>query len=361
MGFVFYDTETTGVDTSFDQILQFGAIKADDNLDEIDRFEIRCRLLPWVVPSPGALRVTGVTPDMLNDASLPSHYEMMCQIEDRLENWSPAIFAGYNSISFDEELLRQAFFQTLRSPYLTNTHGNARFDILTAARACSVFAPNAIAVPIGDNGKPSFRLELLAAANGYILENAHDALADVGATIFVAKLIKERAPEVWDQLKLTSRKADVLALLEREEVLFQTEFYFNNEYSSVVTRCGQNPEYDAQVATFDLSNNPDPYVDLSVEALVDVLNGSPKVIRSVRANAQPILMPYEGSKPNLREPEITETVLRERAQRIRPALQFQENVGRALTLRFADREPSPYPEKQIYDGFPGYDDQRLMT
>ncbi len=27
MGFVFYDTETTGIDTSFDQILQFAAIR----------------------------------------------------------------------------------------------------------------------------------------------------------------------------------------------------------------------------------------------------------------------------------------------------------------------------------------------
>ncbi len=60
MSFVFYDTETTGTDTWFDQILQFAAIKTDADLNELDRFEIRCRLLPHVVPSPGAMRVTGV-------------------------------------------------------------------------------------------------------------------------------------------------------------------------------------------------------------------------------------------------------------------------------------------------------------
>jgi exonuclease I len=42
--FVFYDTETTGTDTAFDQILQFAAIRTDDNMRELDRFEIRCRL-----------------------------------------------------------------------------------------------------------------------------------------------------------------------------------------------------------------------------------------------------------------------------------------------------------------------------
>ena len=53
MGIVFYDTETTGTDTFFDQILQFAAIHTDVDLNEIDRFEIRCRLLPHVVPGRG--------------------------------------------------------------------------------------------------------------------------------------------------------------------------------------------------------------------------------------------------------------------------------------------------------------------
>ena len=47
MGFVFYDTETTGTDTYFDQILQFAAIKTDHELRELDRFEIRSRRV-WV-------------------------------------------------------------------------------------------------------------------------------------------------------------------------------------------------------------------------------------------------------------------------------------------------------------------------
>ena len=40
MSFVFYDTETTGTKTAFDQILQFGAIRTDHELRELDRFEI---------------------------------------------------------------------------------------------------------------------------------------------------------------------------------------------------------------------------------------------------------------------------------------------------------------------------------
>lgn len=135
MTFVFYDTETTGTDTSFDQILQFGAIRTDDQLNEIDRFEIRCRLLPHVVPAPMALKVTGITPKMLTDPALPSHYEAMRQVHTKLSDWSPSVFVGYNSISFDENLLRQAFYQTLQPIYLTNTGGNTRADMLRIAHA----------------------------------------------------------------------------------------------------------------------------------------------------------------------------------------------------------------------------------
>src|SRR6266851_1359429 len=108
MSFVFYDTETTGTDRTFNQILQFAAIRTDEDLNEIERFDIRCRLLPHVVPSPGAMRVTGVSVAQLTNVELPTHYIMMRAIRDKLLSWSPGLFIGYNSMGFDEHLLRQA-------------------------------------------------------------------------------------------------------------------------------------------------------------------------------------------------------------------------------------------------------------
>ena len=90
MPYVFYDTETTGTEKAFDQILQFAAIKTDDDLNELERFNIRCRLLPHTIPSPGALRVNRVTPAMLTDPALPSHYEAIVQIRSKLLEWLPA-------------------------------------------------------------------------------------------------------------------------------------------------------------------------------------------------------------------------------------------------------------------------------
>src|ERR1017187_10241307 len=144
MPFVFYDNETTGTDTSFDQILQFGAIRTNDDLEIEDStndvINVRCRRLPHVVPSPKALEVTHTSMRILDEAKL-SHYEMMREILDRLDSWSPAIFLGYNSIQFDEKLLRQAFFQNLLPLYRTNTHGCCRGDLMLMAQAAAAYAP----------------------------------------------------------------------------------------------------------------------------------------------------------------------------------------------------------------------------
>jgi exonuclease I len=47
--------------------LQFAAIRTDDALNEIVRFEIRSRLLRYVIPSPRAMQVTDQTIDDLLD------------------------------------------------------------------------------------------------------------------------------------------------------------------------------------------------------------------------------------------------------------------------------------------------------
>ena len=56
MPIIFYDTETTGTRTSFDQILQFAAIKTDEEFNILDTFNVRCRLLPYVVPARATFR-----------------------------------------------------------------------------------------------------------------------------------------------------------------------------------------------------------------------------------------------------------------------------------------------------------------
>ncbi|WP_435521330.1 exonuclease domain-containing protein [Bradyrhizobium ottawaense] len=92
MSFVFFDTETTGLKRGFDQILHFAAVRTDENLNEVARFETRSRLQPHVLPHPSALRTNGLPIESLTDSSLPSHYTMVGDIRRTLISWSPAVF-----------------------------------------------------------------------------------------------------------------------------------------------------------------------------------------------------------------------------------------------------------------------------
>ena len=135
--FVFYDFETSSSNKSWGQIIQVGAILTNDNLEELDRYEARCRLSPSIIPEAMALIVNKSSPKMLKGANL-SHYEMIRQLVETLKRWGKATFIGFNSIDFDEEFLRTTLFQTLEYPYLTSTNGNNRGDLLNLARAANL-------------------------------------------------------------------------------------------------------------------------------------------------------------------------------------------------------------------------------
>ena len=360
MPYVFYDTETTGTATAFDQILQFAAIRTDDDLHELERFNIRCRLLPHIIPSPIALRVTHVTPTMLTDSALPSHYAMIRKIRDTLLAWSPATFIGFNSMSFDENLLRQALFQTLHPAYLTNTNGNARSDVLRVAHAASAYTPDALVVPTDDLGRQVFRLDRLALANGHHHDGAHEAMADVVATMYVARLIRNRAPDIWKAMDRAATKNAVKKYVATESVFSLTESYYGCAYSWLVTPCGQNPRDVGQLAVFDLSFDPDDYRFLSAENLVAVLNASPKAIRSIRANRQPIMMPADAAPDSTKALQIPPGERRRRVEVIQGDPEFQARVGQAQALRVADKDLPAHVEQRIYDGFPNAADEVRM-
>lgn len=289
MGFVFYDTETTGTNLDFDQILQFAAIHTDHDLVELDRFEIRCRLLPHVVPHPKALTVTRVPMERLLDPALPTHYEMICEIAERLCGWRPAIFVGWNSLDFDEALLRQALYQCLHPPYFTNTDGNCRADLMKLAQALTLLQPGVLQIPTAANGKPTFRLELLAPANGFNNFNAHDALADVEATVHVARIIRDAAGDVWSDAIRFSQKASATAFIDEEPAFIITECYFGSPYQFALTKIALDPDNPSSALCFDLDVNPDELQKLGTEELASRLNKKIKPVRRVRLNAAPIL------------------------------------------------------------------------
>ncbi len=360
MNYIFYDTETTGLDTTFDQILQFAAILTDAEFIELDRIEIRCRIQPHIIPAPEALLVTRISPDMLNDPHLVSHYQFMQKIVKVLNDWSPAVFLGYNTINFDELLLRQAFYQTLHPTFLTNTNGNQRGDVLRFIQAASTLRPDVINIPKNNRGMPTLKLDVLAPANGFAHESAHDALGDVQATIYMANLVRKRAPDIWETLIPLVDKSKVNQMINNNKVNCLIEYFGGSSSVRAIVGCCAPDTVSSLISVFDLTYDPEEYFDLSVNEIVKVMNSSKKAIRIIYTNKMPAIIKLE----HLRNPEhkfkLALSEIQKRADRVNNAGQFHKNVACALKLRFAREEKKKVLEERIFEGFPNISDQKLM-
>ena len=356
MTYAFYDLETTGISPAFDQPLQFAAILTDGEFREIERVNLRCRIAPHIIPSPWALAVTGVRPAQLLDPELPSLFEFAQEIGTLIERWSPAIWTGFNSIRFDEEMLRQAFYQNLQPDvFATQFNGNTRLDILTALYAVWYRQPDLFEWPVDETGRVRFKLDRIAPMNGFATHNAHDALGDVEATIHIARQIAQRAPELWAELLSNRDKGSVQARLASFRPMALVErFAGGPPRATIGCFCGTSASNPNQAAFFDL-DAADPAEllaadDATVFAAVDA---SPKVIRSLSINKSPALL----SVPAPSAEHL------ERAAVIAQAPEFRARVAQAMAARFSEDPAAPTPpvEKQIFGGFYSHADKALLA
>ncbi|ODT57897.1 MULTISPECIES: exonuclease domain-containing protein [Paracoccus] len=356
MTFAFYDLETTGISPAFDQPLQFAAILTDDAFREIERVNLRCRIAPHIIPSPWALAVTGLRPAQLLDPSLPSLFEFTQEIAALIERWSPSTWTGFNSIHFDEEMLRQAFYQNLQPDiFATQFNGNTRLDVLTSLYAVWYRQPDLLKWPVDETGRVRFKLDLLAPQNGFVAHNAHDALGDVEATIHLARLIAQRAPELWAEILSNRDKAAVQTRLASFQPLALVErFGGGPPRATIGCFCGTSASNTSQAAFFDLdAADPADLLAADDATIFAAVDATPKIIRSLAINKSPALLTVPNPSP----------VHIQRAEVIAQSPDFRSRVGTALAARFPEDPAAPPPpvEKQIFGGFYSHADKALLT
>ncbi len=217
-----HDYETSGIDPRFDRPMQFAGVRTDEDLNIIgEPLMIYCKPSGDYLPHPQAALVTGLTPQLAEKEGL-NEAEFIKQIHDELA--APGTCGvGYNSLRFDDEFTRFTLFRNFYDAYAREWQsGNSRWDIIDMVRLTRALRPEGIHWPNREDGKPSFRLEDLTAANGIEHSGAHDALADVYATIEMARLIKNAQPKLYDYVFERRRKqalAPLLNLNERKPVV----------------------------------------------------------------------------------------------------------------------------------------------
>src|SRR5690606_19750373 len=163
--FYWHDYETWGTNPARDRPSQFAGIRTDLDLNIIGEPLVQyCQPPQDLLPHPDACLITGITPQLARAKGIPEN-QFIANIHRELS--APGTCSvGYNSIRFDDEVTRYTLYRNFYDPYEREwRNGNSRWDIIDMVRACRALRPDGIEWPNNDDGKPSFKLEHLTAAN----------------------------------------------------------------------------------------------------------------------------------------------------------------------------------------------------
>ena len=225
-----------------------------------------CQPAPDFLPDPESCLLTGILPQQALSAGMAEH-EFAARIDGVLGQ-PGTIGVGYNSIRFDDEVTRFLFWRSLRDPYAREwQNGCSRWDLLDAVRCSWALRPEGITWPTHEDGRPSFRLEHLTAANGLAHEAAHDALSDVRATIALARLMKSKQPRLWDFcLKLRHKDAVRAEMgVNRPFVHLSGMYPLERGCMALVWPLAAHPKNKNEVIVWDLAHDPAELATLNAE------------------------------------------------------------------------------------------------
>jgi exodeoxyribonuclease I len=372
--FYWHDYETFGVVPRRDRPAQFAGIRTDAELNEVGAPLMRyCQPAPDYLPDPESCLLTGILPQHCLERGLPEH-AFAAAIEAELAR-PGTTGVGYNSIRFDDEVTRHLFWRNLIDPYAREWRNDcARWDLLDVVRCVYALRPGGIVWPTHGDGRPSFKLEHLTAANGLAHEAAHDALSDVRATIALARLVKSRQPRLWDFCLRLRRKDAVRDEIGRGAP--RPFLHVSGMYPpargclAVVWPLAPHPTNQNELIVWDLSVDPGELSGLDTDEIRqrlftrqdDLPEGVARLpIKTIHINKAPIVI---GNLKVLSDERAAQWGI-DTAQ----ALRHAEVAAVAPVLPrerwaevFARAKPEHAPDvdEDLYGGFVGNDDRRKL-
>lgn len=372
--FFFYDLETSGRDSARHRIMQFAGQRTDMDLNPIgEPINVLVALTDEVLPEPGALLVTGITPQKTKDEGYTEAQFLKIFQEQVLT--PDMIILGYNNIRFDDKFMQCTLYRNMYDPYEWQwQEGRSRWDLLDVVRLTRALRPDGMEWPFDDNGVPTNRLEKITVANGIIHENAHDALADVTALINVAKLIRDAQPKLYDYLLKNHDKKAVQAIIGEVgagQPFVHTAYQYPKElmHTSVATVIAKG-NFNGDFYVFDLRYDPTPWINMSAEELRKHCQKTAEErdddhefipVLKLKCNQCPAVAPFNVLKSDAAAQErinIDLAMVSRHLATLKAHPEFGKRVAAALDRAF---ERNDDPECQLYDGFAPEGDKAKMA
>ena len=360
--FFWYDYETFGLSPKTQRIAQFAGIRTDENLNIIDEHMFYCKPTYDSLPSPEACSVTGITPQICEKNGLIEK-TFISTINNEFSVPDTCV-VGYNSISFDDEFTRYTLFRNFLDPYAWHwQNGNSRWDILDVARFCyALKKDSSLKWHYDENNKPIFKLDKLAPANDIEHSDAHDALADVRATIGIAKIIKTTQPKLFDYALSLRDKREVSKKIELFSPLLHTSGIYSGKLSCtrLTTALAYHPEYSDRALVFNLDQDPSLLTELETEELKTLIFSKklPKgvdrlQIKELAFNKSPMFVPsvYKLENKITEQLQIDIDKCMDNLSYIRyNQTQIKQKI-KSIYTNDSERTPAMDVDQSLYDNF----------
>ena len=369
--FYWHDYETWGAQPAVDRPAQFAGLRTDLDFNPIgEPLVIYAQPADDFLPQPEACLITGITPQLARERGAPEADFFRFIHEELARPGTCAL--GYNSLRFDDEVTRYGLYRNFFDPYAREwKNGNSRWDMIDVVRLTRALRPEGIDWPEKEPGVSSFRLEDLTSANGIEHSGAHDALADVRATISLARLLRERQRRLYD-FALNNRDKHKLAaqlnVRAGNPVLHVSARYpARLGCIAAVVPLAMHPSNRNGVIVYDLRTDPTPLLRLSVEeirarlytASADLPEGVERIpLKVVHLNRSPVIVPMGTITDAAREQWQMDAVSEQlHLDALRGAPGLAEKVAGVFDV--GDRfPPQTDPDRDLYGGFLSDEDRR---
>lgn len=371
MTFYFYDLETSSGSPRTGRIMQFAGQRTNENLEPIGEPDnILVKLADDVLPEPDAVLVHGITPQRANDEGI-TEAELASYFHSKIAQ-PGTVFVGFNNLRFDDEFMRYLNYRTFHDPYQWHWKDDrSRWDLMDPMRMMRALRPEGLKWP-DLAGKPTVKLELMAKENGFIHENAHDALSDVQALIQLTQAFKTAQPKLFDYLLSVRNKRDVAKLVEAGEPFVYTSGRYASEFlkTTVVHTLMKHPRRDAAIV-YDLRHDPAEWLDKTPQELAthwaarygDDLKKLP--IKTMQYNHCPAIAPLSVLDDASKERIGYSDAFMKHLDQLKGNKDFQQNIAAALDI-LEDEQQARLPldghvDTQLYDGFWQDKEQALLA
>lgn len=360
----FYDLETSGLDPRESRIMQFAGIRTDMKFNPVgEPINMLVKMTDDVLPSPEAIIVTGITPQMtVSEGYSESEF---CRILMNDIFTPDTTVIGFNNIRFDDEFIRHLFWRNFYDPYEWSwKDGRSRWDMLDVVRMTRALRPDGIKWPVDEEGNATNKLELITSVNNIGHYKAHDALSDVEALLSVTKLIKEKQPQIFDYLFKMRDKNEVKKLvnLDNKNPFVYVSGRYDTIHNKATVAFPLTAGKNNNVVVYDLRYDPTTLVNMSQKELAKKLYASwderqaddfvKLPVKELHYNRAPAVAPISvlSQSDGWKRISISEETINKHKEILLSSPSFAENI-RGLFEKYEEKSKSSNPELQLYDSF----------